>query len=295
MQFKPDCVECLIKRQVAQVSKYDDEEKKTAYLREVCRIIADAPRGASSPWLVSRFNRVFKKYFFEEDIYGEIKKESNDFVIKRLPRVEAAVDAYEDPFYAALLYARLGNYIDFGALHGKVDMKELDEKLFNALSEKPAEESEYENLKRDLETARELLYITDNAGEVVLDKLFIKKIKEKYPRLSVTAAVRGAPVLNDVTRDDASYVGLSDVCRVIDNGCDVSGTPMSDIGEEMKKALSLSDVVIAKGQGNFETMLGCGYNVYYLFLCKCDLFVRAFSVPRLTGLIVNERRAPHVL
>ena len=292
MQFKSDCIACLMRRQTGQISKYADEEKKLAYLKDVCAEIAKAPAGVAAPYLVSRFNRACKKYFDEEDIYGEVKKESNDFVLERLPKIEAEVNASADPVLSALKFARLGNYIDFGALHGAVDMDELDGKLMSALSSEQVDETEYKNLTRDLENARELVYILDNAGEIVLDKLFIEKIKEKYPRLLVTAAVRGAPVLNDVTLEDAEYTGLSEVCRVIDNGSDISGTQISEIGEELKSALLRADVIVAKGQGNFETMLGCGYNVYYLFLCKCDLFVRTFGVKKLTGVIFNEKRMP---
>lgn len=295
MQFKSDCVGCLMKRQMAQIAKYDDEEKKLAYIKDVCAEIIRAPEGVAAPYLVSRFNRAFYNYFQEEDIYGKIKKDSNDFVLERLPEIAAAVDKTSDPVLSALKYARLGNYIDFGALHGGVDMEELDRKLSCALEEEKVDEQEYANLKYDLENARNLLYITDNAGEIVFDKLLIEKIKEKYPQIEITAAVRGAPVLNDAIREDAEYIGLHKVVRVIDNGTDISGTQISEIGEEMKNALDISDVVIAKGQGNFETMLGCGYNVYYAFLCKCDLFVRAFKVPRLTGVLFNEKRVPRVL
>ena len=289
MQYSPQCIPCLIKRQTAEIEKYPDERAKLEYMKEVCAIIAASPDGVAAPWLVSRFNRVRGKYFDEQDIYADIKKQANDFILERLDRVYAAIETASDPLLCALKYARVGNYIDFGALHGSVDMQALETKLDSAPFD-AVDPIEYANLLRDLESAKNILYILDNAGEIVLDRVFIQQLKKRYPHAHITAAVRGAPVINDATREDAGYTGLDKIVPVIDNGCDISGTQISECGESMQKALHQADVIIAKGQGNFETMLSCGLNVYYLFLCKCDLFVQAFSVPRLTGVLLNERR-----
>lgn len=289
MQFNSQCISCLIKRQMAQIEKFDDEQKKLDYMKDVCRIIAESPEGVAAPFLVSRFGRAFNKYFHIKDVYAEIKKESNEFVVERLDRVRDVIASSDDPLLCALKYARLGNYIDFGALHGGVDMSELDKKLDSAKDEY-VDPVEYENLKADLAKAKKVLYITDNAGEIVLDKVFLEQLIKHYPNTEFVAATRGAPVLNDATREDAYEIGLDKVVKVIDNGTDISGTQIGELGEEMQKALDDADVVIAKGQGNFETMLGCGLNVYYVFLCKCDLFVKSFGVPRLTGVLFNEKR-----
>ncbi|MBR4955768.1 MAG: DUF89 family protein [Clostridia bacterium] len=289
MQYSSQCIPCLIKRQIAEIEKYPDERARLGYMKEICAIIAASPDGVAAPWLVSRFNRVRGKYFDEADIYASIKKQSNDYITERLDRVRAAIERADDPLLCALKYARAGNYIDFGALHGSVDMQQLESKL-DAAPDEWVDPAEYTDLLRDLESAKNVLYILDNAGEIVLDMVFIGQLKKRFPQARITAAVRGAPVINDATREDAQYVGLDKIVPVIDNGCDISGTQISECGESMQKALRLADVIIAKGQGNFETMLGCGLNVYYLFLCKCDLFVKAFSLPRLTGVLLNERR-----
>ena len=289
MQYSSQCIPCLIKRQIAEIEKYPDESARLGYMKEICAIIASSPEGVAAPWLVSRFNRVRGKYFDEADIYASIKKQSNDYITERLDRVHAAIERADDPLFCALKYARVGNYIDFGALHGSVDMQQLESKL-DAAPDEWVDPEEYSNLLGDLESAKNVLYILDNAGEIVLDMVFIGQLKKRFPQARITAAVRGAPVINDATREDAQYVGLDKIVPVIDNGCDISGTVIGECGESMQKALRLADVIIAKGQGNFETMLGCGLNVYYLFLCKCDLFVKAFSLPRLTGVLLNERR-----
>ena len=108
----------------------------------------------------------------------------------------------------------------------------------------------------------------------------------------MTVLTRGQPTLNDATVDDAHTVGLDAEFPVIGNGTDYPGTVLEEISDAALKAVQEADLIIAKGQGNFETLNGCGANIYYLFLCKCNLFVRRFAVPRLTGMLVNERRCP---
>ncbi len=115
-------------------------------------------------------------------------------------------------------------------------------------------------------------------------------MKEFYPNLEVGVIVRGAPVLNDATYSDAKTVGLTEVASVIPNGTDVPGTPLDQVNETALMWIESADLCIAKGQGNFETLRGCGKNVYYLFLCKCELFVRKFRVGRFMPVLSNEMR-----
>ena len=115
-------------------------------------------------------------------------------------------------------------------------------------------------------------------------------MKEKYPQLDITVIVRGYPVVNDATMEDAEEIGLTDIVKVIGNGSNVGGTWFPGLSNEARTLLEQADVILAKGQGNFETMNDCGLNVYYLFLCKCDLFQRRFHAKELQGMFLNERR-----
>ena len=169
-----------------------------------------------------------------------------------------------------------------------VSDKKLAE-LFAETENDVVDEKEWTALKADLQKAKTLTYLTDNCGEIVLDKLFIKKIKEVYPHLDITVIVRGDKVLNDATLEDAKAVGLTDVVKVIGNGSSIAGNALGYISEEAETLICNADVVISKGQGNFESLNGCGLNIYYLFLCKCDWFVRRFKMKRLTGILINDR------
>ena len=149
---------------------------------------------------------------------------------------------------------------------------------------------EYNNLKSDLAKSKRLVFITDNCGEIALDKLFMSKIKKDYPKLDLQIIVRGSPVLNDATIDDALQIGLNKLAKVTTNGSNVAGTCIDKISDEAKTIIDSADVIIAKGQGNFETMRYCNYNVYYLFLCKCQLFADRHKVPRFTPMLLNDLR-----
>ena len=138
------------------------------------------------------------------------------------------------------------------------------------------------------ESAKTFLMVTDNCGEVVLDKLFLDELRKKYTKLDITVMVRGADVLNDATLEDAAYVGLDKDYKLISNGNSVAGTVYEMLTDEAKKAVDGADVILAKGQGNYESMCRQGRHIFYSFLCKCDLFTDRFNVPKLTGVFVEE-------
>ena len=143
-----------------------------------------------------------------------------------------------------------------------------------------------------MKKASNVVYITDNCGEIVLDKIAIQMLKKTFPNIRVTALVRGLPAGNDATMEDAEFCGLTDIVPVLGNGSDVGGTWFHGISTHARELLQSADVILAKGQGNYETMHGCGLNIYYLFLCKCDWFQQLFHAKLLQGMFINEKRAP---
>jgi uncharacterized protein with ATP-grasp and redox domains len=144
----------------------------------------------------------------------------------------------------------------------------------------------YAQLKKDLSKAKRLLYITDNAGEIGFDRVLAETIRRLYPDIQITFCVRGQITQNDATREDAAAVGID--FPIVDNGNAVAGTELSLLSAEAKQALESADVIYAKGMGNTETMYGCGYNVYYAFLIKCQRFVSFFGKELMTPMLVKE-------
>ena len=293
MQFAPICIECQIRRQRLAVEDQPDRAAARQYLLDCLQIIHDAPEGVAAPWFVPRFNEAWQRYFPPVDRYEAIKRESNAYALAREEQLARRIAAAEDPLYAALNFARVGNYLDFGALGNSVRYEQLDALVEQALGD-PVDPQAYAGFCADLAGAQRLLYLTDNAGEIVFDKLLLRELIKRYPSLSCTVGVRGGPALNDALLADAEAVGLTELVPVIDTGVNIPGTQLSACSEAFQAAFAQADVILAKGQGNFETLWGCGANVYYLFLCKCELFTRLFQVPQLTGMFIPERKKPLV-
>ena len=198
----------------------------------------------------------------------------------------------EDPLAAALVFARIGNYIDFGAMP---DVSEQDFiGLLESRADTPLDADVYDAFVRDCAAGRSFMLLADNCGELVLDKLFLRVLHAHFPQLALTVLVRGGDVLNDATREDAEYVGLGRMpdcpVTVLDSGLPLAGTVPDLLPPDVRGALLSADVVLSKGQGNYESLSGCGLNVYYSFLCKCPFFADRFRVPLRTGMLVRESK-----
>ena len=281
------CIQCILRRNAELVGPLGSAEKATAFTRALMDLILRTPADAPSPALGPGISDLLHDmYGIPLDRFREEKEQSNRFVLERLPAIRARAENTGDPILASLQFAVLGNYLDFSALQGQVDFGKLDEMLDSAL-EMELDENAYRAFRRDLETGKRLLYLTDNAGEIGFDRILAEEIQKAYPHLAITFCVRGDVIVNDATREDARAVGLP--FPVIDNGNRVGGTDLNQLSEDARQALEDADVVLAKGMGNAETMLGCGYNVYYAFLVKCIRFQELFHKPAMTPMLVRER------
>ena len=274
------CLECLLGRHLRAARELGTEEQATAFAKDLMALLAEAPAEASSPWFGPGIAALFDRhYHLGPDRFAKEKADSNAYVLARLPRLRALVEAAEDPVLAGLKLSILGNYLDFSALYGEVRFEKLDEMLRSAL-EMELDGACYARFLTELAGAKELLYLTDNAGEIGFDRVLAEAIQARFPGLAITFCVRGGPAQNDATRADAAQVGIP--FPVIDSGSNIAGTVPELLGEEAAAAFRRADVVLAKGQGNAETLLGCGRRVYYAFLVKCARFVRRCGVPKFT-------------
>lgn len=237
--------------------------------------------------MVYLFNKVHMKYFGREADYSDIKRQYNDLVLGMEEGLRREIASSDDPLAKSLMMARTGNYIDFGAMNS-VDMDEFLS-LFGNTDMRPDDAETYRSFLSECEKAETFLLICDNCGEIVLDKLMLEQLRARFPKLSIRAMVRGGSVLNDATAEDAVYAGLDSVAELITNGEAVAGTIYEMLSDEARRVLDSSDVILAKGQGNYESMSGQGRHVFYEFLCKCELFTTRFSVPRLTGIFIEEK------
>lgn len=281
------CTYCLIKRQMEIIKDYGDEDKKSKYMKDVLKAVYEADEDATAPVIIAELNELHQSYFGSPYSFDDLKKQYNAMLLQKEDEIAEKINASQDKLLAAVKYARVGNYIDFGAM-GSVDDEKLNALISSAIAEE-IDMLEYRNFQQDLKSARHLAYLTDNCGEIVLDKLLIQTIAQEFPTLKITVIVRGMPVLNDATMEDAEMVGLADLVKVLPNGTKIAGTHLASITEEARDVIDNADLMISKGQGNFETLHGCGLNVYYMFLCKCDWFVTRFRLEQFKGVFVNEK------
>lgn len=282
------CIQCFLKRNLEVARPLGTEEQAMMFVKELMKLYLNAPEGVSSPWFgPATADLLHEIYGLPIDRFREEKLASNRFVLERLDQIRQKVESAPDPVFAGLQFAILGNYLDFGALQGQVSFEKLDDMLDKGL-EMELDMQNYAALCRDMETGKKLLYLTDNAGEIGFDRVFAEQIAKKYPHLDITFCVRGDVAQNDATREDAAAVGIP--FSIIDNGNRIAGTQMDQLSREAETAIKTSDLIIAKGMANTETMYGCGYNIYYAFLIKCQRFVSEFGQPMFTPMLVKERK-----
>lgn len=281
------CYICHLKRNTETARELAGDAAATAFAQDLMQLYLDAPKEKGSPWFGPGVTALLEKHCgLTEDRFKEEKEMSNRFVLERMENIRSRILAAVDPLYAGLQMAVLGNYIDFSALKGQVSFEILDEMLQKA-AQIDLDRQNYKKLCADFAKGKNLLYITDNAGEIGFDRLLAEQIAAKYPQLNITFCVRGGPASNDATREDAAEVGIP--FPVIDNGCTVAGTELELLPPETLKIFREADVIISKGQANVETLYGCGLNIYYLFLIKCERFQTFFGKEKLTPMLLCER------
>lgn len=290
IKFHADCMACLAQGALKKVDAVRDGEVKARYMGRVCAILAEADvQRDSAPLVDARLIALRRDMLGIEEDFSEVKHRFNALILGIYDRLRAQVTAAEDPVYAAMQLAMAGNYIDFNVL-GDVDAQELM-RMLDASAERALDAEEYARFLRDLAAPGELVYLHDNCGEVVLDKLLIETIRARFPEKRVVSIVRGAPVVNDATLGDAREIGLGEVAEVLENGLrDVTGTELALLPEAVRRRIEGAGVILAKGQGNFETLIGCGLNVYYLLLSKCPSYTQWFGFEHFGGVFRNERR-----
>lgn len=261
---------CLVRQVHESVAiTTDDDSLQEEILREALRIVADIRMDLSPPHMATVIHRMIRKRTGCSDPYREIKRRSNQAAEALFPSIRETVRSSQNPFEMAVRIGMAGNSIDFGVPSQPKD-SELPEIIKNALSCKIFGEQP-KKLQAAIENADSILILGDNAGEIVFDRLLL----EELPLDRCTYVVRGAPILNDVTLEDAREVGLTEMLEVIDNGADVPGTVLEFCSNEFVKRFDEAELIIAKGQGNYETLSEVARgNLFFLFKAKCPVIAR---------------------
>jgi len=288
MNTSLDCIPCLL-RQALEAARLvsADPVVHEQVIREILHWAAEMDLNQSPPFMAQRIHRRLREITGIDDPYLAAKTRLNRISIELLPALRAEVQSSSSPLMAAARIAIAGNMIDIG-VYGNVTEADVHQAMRQALSEPFF--GEQEQFCQAIAKARSILYLADNAGEIAFDRLLIEQISPER----VTLVVRGAPVINDATLVDAQAVGLDEIVEIIDNGSDAPGTLLNDCSQEFRRRFAEADLILAKGQGNFESLSNQSGNLFFLFKVKCSVVANHIKQP--VGAIccrgASERRPP---
>jgi uncharacterized protein with ATP-grasp and redox domains len=262
-----ECLPCIIEQTIKAARELtQDWEKQEILLQKVLETLSNISYDQSPPYLGREAHRVIRSVLNNPDPYAKLKREFNQVGKELFASLQERVNHSKDPFARAVKLAIAGNIIDFGPQHHF----ELRESIDQVLKAKPAIDHT-ESLREDVKSASTILYLGDNAGETFFDRILI----EKMPAKEIYYGVRGSPVINDATSEDAYWAGLDKKAKIISNGSDAPGTILEDCSNEFQDLFARSDLVIAKGHGNYETLSEVqGKKLYFLLMVKCETIAR---------------------
>jgi len=264
MRTQSACYPCFFKQALSSLDRMKAaEEKRLEVYQAVAGLAAKLKPEKDPAYNSSQVLHLVNLHLGAEDPYGEAKREYNQLALAMLPSLQERVAASADPLEAAVRLAVVGNVIDLGIGH-EVD---LEGTMARAFGDGFAR-FEMEAFRAALQPAQRLLYLLDNAGEVVFDRLLIEQLRKSGK--AVIAGVKAGPIINDATREDAEQAGLPNICRVIDTGSNFVGVARERCSPLFLQALDRADLVIAKGQGNYETLEGTRPNLFFILKAKCE-------------------------
>ena len=287
MKSTLDCLECIVKQSLraARIATNDPEVQRRI-LDEAASRIFGMDLEDSPAWLSMQAYDLASQHSGKHDPYRALKREQNEAALALEDSMRTRIRQSADPLVTALHISAAGNVIDLGILH----THEIDiEKVIEEVLDQKFAVDHTEALKASLADCRDLLFLLDNAGEIVFDKLLIEELQKCT---TVTAVVKGAPMINDVLMEDADFVGLTKICEVIDNGGGFIGSPLKHVPQHFLDRMAAADVIIGKGQGNYETIDDFDGNVFLILRAKCEIVAEHMGVKlNQVGLISTRQRA----
>ena len=284
MKASFDCIPCIVKQTIDAVRiGVDDEKMQREAINNTLKYLQEADLDLSPPELGKNIYRIIRETTGITDLYGEEKFRFNRFVLDNYNLLKKIVYLSDDPVYLAAKLSIAGNQFRFQKGNADVQLRDMladIHKISFAIDD-------YSQFLDDILKTKNILYLADNAGEIVFDKLFIEVLKKFYPERGheFTVVVRGAPIINDATMKDAEMIDLDDVASVIDNGDNAPATLLHQVSDHMRAIYDSAELVISKGQGNFESLNEEDKKIYFLFSVKCPVISKELNAPE-GGLIL---------
>jgi uncharacterized protein with ATP-grasp and redox domains len=269
MKAKLECYPCFLNQALKTARMVTSDEKKTKeILDEVSTFLPKIPFRVTPPEIGREVYKLISTLSGIQDPYRKIKRRYIREALSLYPDLQKLISASEDRLLAAVKLAIAGNVIDFGA-NTEFDLKKDLKKAFS----QPLAINHYQSFRRALAKAKRILYIADNAGETVFDRLLIEELDKP-----VIYAVRGRPIINDATQEDAVLSGIDKVAEIVSSGCDAPGTILKFCSKEFLEIYRSSDLIISKGQGNYETLSEEWRPIFFLLKTKCSVIAQNFGL-----------------
>jgi hypothetical protein len=284
MRTQIPCIECFVK-QAASAARRGGADDATVerVMKETLAMLANMDFNVTPPATAEKMYRIIHDLAGNGDPYLQEKRQFNTMAMAMRPQLREIIAASANPFETAVRLAIAGNIIDFGIL--TVNESRVEEMVRTCLTCE-IDTAAIENMQKEIRKARRILYLCDNAGEIVFDTLLV----EQLPKEKMIAVVKGGPIINDALMDDAKTAGLCDMVEVVENGSAAPGTLLELCSEDFRQRFAEADLVISKGQGNFETLEGMDKNIFFLFTVKCGVVVDFLKKPFGTAMVVRNMK-----
>jgi damage-control phosphatase, subfamily I len=273
MKATLDCIPCFVRQTLEAIRLSSiDPAGHEKIIREILGLIMETDLNMPPPALGQKIHRRLREITGVEDFYMNVKDHQNQMALGLIPAMRTVITSSSDPLMTTVRLAIAGNIISMSV---SADVTEYD--VHRSITQSLTEPSylEEKSFKQSIAEAGDILYLADNAGEIVFDRLLI----EQLPKGRVTMAVRGGPVSNDAMIKDAQAAGIQEIADIIDTGSDAAGIILEDCSQEFNMRFKKADLIISKGQGNFETLNSETRNIFFLFKIKCSVIAAHFGLP----------------
>lgn len=272
MKINEECLPCLI-NQVIKVANITNCSNRDDLYHQVFEQLSKIDFDKSNPEIIGMIFELVKKHLNNEDPYQEIRQYYNNLFLQSYDDFDKKINSFK----TAIKYAIIGNIIDFSPINNQ-EITKIDD-WFDNIDNLSLTIDHVDKLINDIKKAKTILYLGDNCGEICLDKLLLKRIKQLNPSLKIYFGVRGKPVVNDSIESDAYEVGIDEYASIISNGDNSLGTILSRTSAQFNQIYQNCDFVIAKGQANFESLSEENKKIYFLLMVKCDVIAKYINVP----------------
>lgn len=284
MTIQAPCVTCILNQVEKTLGVMDINAATADKIRsEAQRMSADFSFSHTPPFVAKDIYQMISRFSGNDDPLHEVKQASIRAATSFLPFIQTKIDQSDDPLFTALKAAVAGNVIDFGAK----EQFDLEAEI-NQVFDTEFAQSDYEQLRSDIQRCDDIMILADNSGENVYDKLLMETIKHLYPTKRLSYVVRGRPIINDITVSEAEQIGAGEVATIVDSGVDTPGLDLLRADRAFVETFKAAPLVIAKGMGNYECLEGDGKSIYFLFKVKCE--VVADSIDAAIGSIILKRQ-----